>query len=65
MDDYMTVQIFSIVVAVVLMITFYAIAAGSLLTGANMITPLLLIILSVICLGILSVLTKIAKKLKA
>ena len=65
MDNYMTMQVFSVVVAAILLVTFYALAAGSLAAGTNLITPLLLIILSVICLAILSTLTKMAKKMKA
>gem|GEM_PF-2072035 len=65
MDNYLTVQVFIVVVSAVLLVTFYMIAAGALVAGTNMLTPLLLIIMSVICLAILSTLNKIAKKLKA
>ena len=65
MDNYLTMQVFTVVVSAVLLVTFYMLAAGSLVTGANLLTPMVLIILSVICLAILSTLNKIAKKLKA
>ena len=65
MDNYLTMQVFTVVVAAVLLVTFYMLAAGSLAAGIDMITPLLIIILSVICLAILSTLNKIAQKLKA
>jgi cytosine/uracil/thiamine/allantoin permease len=65
MDNYLTIQVFTVAVAAVLLVTFYMIAAGSLAAGVNMITPLLLIIVSVIMLAILSMLNKISKKLKA
>jgi cytosine/uracil/thiamine/allantoin permease len=65
MDNYLAMQVFTVVVAAVLLVTFYILAAGSMASGANLMTPLILIILSVICLAILSTLNKIAKKLKA
>ncbi|RLI96263.1 MAG: hypothetical protein DRO99_04730 [Candidatus Aenigmatarchaeota archaeon] len=65
MDNYMTMQVFTVAVAAVLLVTFYMLAAGALASGINIITPLLLIILSVICLAILSMLNKIALKMKA
>ena len=65
MDNYLAMQVFTVVVAAVLLVTFYILAAGSMAAGTNLITPLMLIILSVICLAILSTLNKIAKKLKA
>lgn len=65
MDNYMTMQVFSVAVSAVLLVTFYVLAAGSLISGANMITPMLLIINSVIMLAILSMITKMAKKMKA
>lgn len=65
MDNYLAMQVFTVVVAAVLLVTFYILAAGSMAAGANLMTPLMLIILSVICLAILSTLNKIAKKLKA
>ena len=65
MDNYLTMQVFTVVVAAILLITFYILAAGSLMSGTNMLTPMLMIILSVIALAILSTLNKIAKKLKA
>jgi hypothetical protein len=65
MDNYLTMQVFTVVVAAILLVTFYILAAGSLISGVNLLTPMLLIILSVICLAILSTLNKIAKKLKA
>ena len=65
MDNYLTMQIFSIAVALVLLITFYVLVAGAFISGNDMMTPLLLIILSVICLAILSMLVKIAQKMKA
>lgn len=65
MDNYLTMQVFTVVVAAILLVTFYILAAGSLVTGTNLLTPLILIILSVICLAILSTLNNIAKKMKA
>lgn len=64
-DNYLAMQVFTVVVAAVLLVTFYILAAGSMASGTNLMTPLVLIILSVICLAILSTLNKIAKKLKA
>ena len=45
-------QVFTVAAAAVLLIIFYLLLATSLVTGVEVFTPLMLIVLSVICLGI-------------
>ena len=45
-------QVFTIAAAAVLLVIFYLLLATSLVTGVEVFTPLMLIVLSVICLGI-------------
>ncbi len=63
MEKFLTTQVFTVAVAVVLLITFYLLLATSLTTGIEVFTPLILIVLAVICLGIFAELTKVEKAL--
>lgn len=65
MKQYLIKQIFSIVVAIVLLITFYIVLMADLATpGDTLITPLILIIIAVVCLAIFSELVKIEYYIK-
>ena len=65
MKQYLIKQAFSIVVAVVLLVTFYIVIMADLATpGETFVTPLVLIIIAVICLAIFSELAKIEYYIK-
>ncbi len=65
MKQYLIKQIFSIVVTIVLLITFYIVLMADLATpGDTLITPLILIIIAVVCLAIFSELVKIEYYIK-
>jgi hypothetical protein len=65
MKQYLIKQIFSIVVAIVLLITFYIVLMADLATpGDTLITPLILIIIAIICLAIFGELSKIEYYIK-
>lgn len=60
MKQYLIKQIFSVVVAIVLLVTFYIVLMADLATpGETLITPLVLIIIAVIALAIFAELAKI------
>jgi len=60
MKQYLMKQIFSVVVAIVLLVTFYIVLMADLATpGETFITPLVLIIIAVIALAIFAELAKI------
>jgi hypothetical protein len=63
MEKYLTAQVFTVAVAVVLLIVFYLLLATSLTTGIEIFTPLILIVIAVICLGIFAEMTNLEKKL--
>lgn len=63
MEKYLTAQVFTVAVAAVLLITFYLLLATSLVTGIEVFTPLILIVIAVICLGIFAEMTKLEKAL--
>jgi len=63
--QYLIKQIFSIVVSIVLLITFYIVLMADLATpGDTLITPLILIIIAIVCLAIFSELVKIEYYIK-
>ena len=65
MKQYLIKQIFSIVVSIVLLITFYIVLMADLATpGDTLITPLILIIIAIVCLAIFSELVKIEYYIK-
>jgi hypothetical protein len=65
MKQYLIKQAFSILVAIVLMITFFIVLMADMATpGETMITPLILIIIAVVCLAIFSELVKIEYYIK-
>ncbi|MCK4496606.1 MAG: hypothetical protein KAU24_00300 [Candidatus Aenigmarchaeota archaeon] len=65
MKQYLIKQIFSIVVTIVLLITFYIVLMADLaIPGDTLITPLILIIIAVVCLAIFSELVKIEYYIK-
>jgi len=65
MKQYLIKQIFSMVVAIVLLITFYIILMADLATpGETFITPLILIIIAIVCLAIFAELVKIEYYIK-
>ena len=63
MDRYLTIQIFTFATAVMLMLTFYMLLMTGMAAGAAIFTPLMLIVLAVICLGIFAQLAKMEKAL--
>ena len=66
MKQYLIKQTFSVVVAVVLLITFYIVLMADFATpGQTFITPLVLIIIAVICLAIFAELVKIEYYIKS
>lgn len=66
MKQYLIKQVFSVVVAVVLLVTFYIVMMADLSTpGQTFITPLILIIIAVICLAMFAELVKIEYYIKA
>jgi hypothetical protein len=59
-NEYLFKQVFSVVIIVLLLVTFYIMVAGSSVTGmGNVITPLLLIIIAIVCLAIMSEVAKL------
>lgn len=65
MKQYLMKQLFSIVVAIVLMITFYIILMAQLATpGQSLLTPLVLIVIAIILLAIFAELVKIEYYIK-
>lgn len=63
MEKFLTAQVFTVAAAAVLLITFYLLLATTMATGIEVFTPLILIVLAVICLGIFAELTKVEKVL--
>lgn len=63
MDTHLVIQAGSIVVSILLLITFYLLFTVGLIDPQNVITPMILIVIAVICLGIFSTLARIEKKL--
>jgi len=63
MERYLTAQVFTVAAAVVLLVTFYLLLATSMATGIEVFTPLILIVIAVICLGIFAELTRIGRKM--
>ena len=63
MEKYLTTQVFTVAAAAVLLVTFYLLLATSMAAGIEVFTPLILIVLAVICLGIFAELTKLEKAL--
>ena len=63
MEKYLTAQVFTVAIAAVLLVTFYLLLATSLVTGIEVFTPLILIVIAVICLGIFAEITKLEKVL--
>ena len=65
----LTIQVFSITISIILMIIFYILLTTGLMLGTesfmsqNIITPLMLIIIAIICLAIFSTLSKIESKM--
>lgn len=61
-NRYLQNQVFSVVIVVLLGITFYIVAASGLASGNlnNTLTPLLLIIIAITCLALLSEVSKIS-----
>ncbi len=60
MKKYMIMQVFSVIVALVLVSVFYTVLAADLVRGAQTnLEALILIIIAITCLAILSALTKI------
>ena len=65
MKQYLIKQVFSVVIAIVLMITFYIVLMADLATpGETFITPLILIIIAIVCLAIFSELAKMEYYIK-
>ena len=65
MKQYLIKQIFSIIIAVLLLITFYMLTTAELsMPGNNFITPLVLIIIAVVGLAIFAELVKIEYYIK-
>jgi hypothetical protein len=65
MKQYLIKQVFSVLVSVVLLITFYIVMMADIATpGESFITPLILIIIAVICLAIFAELAKIEYYIK-
>lgn len=67
MKKYIFSQTFTIIVAIILVITFYILLQTAVVKGNYeiLITPMILIILSIIGLAIFSVLTKIEFQLRS
>ncbi len=65
MKQYLMKQLFSIVVAIVLLITFYIILMAQLaVPGQSLLTPLVLIVIAIILLAIFAELVKIEYYIK-
>jgi len=59
MKSYLIAQIFTAVIAALLIFTFYALLATSIITGQSMIAELIMIVNAVILLAIFAMLAKI------
>lgn len=68
MDKYMTTQVFTVAVALILALIFYMLLLANVMTQyqqyQSFLTPLLLIIIAIIILAIFSLLSKIASQLE-
>lgn len=59
MKKYLISQSLSIVIAILLVFTFYMLLAGALVSGQNFMSDMILIVIAVILLAMFNVLTKI------
>lgn len=65
MKKYLATQIFTIAILVILVTIFYMILlAGASVGFSDFLTPAILVVIAVICLGIFSTLTKIEYKIR-
>ena len=64
MKRYIVTQAISITVAVILVFTFYILLLANMLTGQNLLTPLILIINTIVLLAIFTVVSRMEHYLK-